>query len=163
VVIILMGVAGSGKTTVGRIIASRLGWQFADGDNYHSAANIEKMANGIPLTDEDRTAWLESLRNLIADWLRAGQSALLACSALKQAYRNRLHVSSEVRLVYLRGTPKLLRERLHARAGHFMTEQMLESQLKTLEEPNDAVVVDINRSPEAIVSEVMTQLELTFK
>jgi gluconokinase len=160
-VIVLMGVSGSGKTTVGHLLASQLGWRFADADDYHPAANIGKMRNGIPLTDADRAPWLEGLRSLIANWLAAGNNAVLACSALKQAYREILRVSPDVRFVYLKGTPQLLNERLHARLGHFMTQRMLESQLAALEEPHDALVVDIAQSPEEIAAEVYARLELT--
>src|SRR5258708_24355433 len=117
-----MGVSGSGKTTVGQLLASQLGWEFADGDDYHPAANVEKMRNGIPLTDADRGPWLETLRGLIARWIGAGKNTVLACSALKRAYRERLLVGPEVRIGYLRGTPALLTQRLPARAGPFITE-----------------------------------------
>jgi gluconokinase len=164
-VILLMGVSGSGKTTVGQLLASDLGWDFADGDDYHSAANVEKMRHGTPLTDADRASWLETLRDLIARWTAAGTNAVLACSALKRTYRESLQVTPELRkdvqIVYLRGTPQLLQQRLHTRVGHFMTEQMLKSQLETLEEPEDAVVVDIARSPEEIVTGIRTRLSLT--
>src|ERR1700724_300293 len=109
VVILLMGVSGSGKTTVGQLLASQLGWEFADGDDYHPAANVEKMRNGIPLTDAARAPWLETLRARIAGWIAAKKNAVLACSALKRAYRERLRIGREVRVVYLRGTPELLR------------------------------------------------------
>jgi len=161
VVVLLMGVSGTGKTTVGHLLASELGWDFADGDDYHPAVNVEKMRNGIPLTDADREPWLKALRELIAVWIDAGRNAVLACSALKRVYRDRLRISPEVRLVYLRGTAELLRQRLHARHGHFMTERMLDSQLETLEEPEEsegAVVVDVDRSPAQIVEEIRAKL-----
>ncbi len=160
-VVLLMGVSGTGKTTVGHLLASELGWDFADGDDYHPAVNVEKMRNGIPLTDADREPWLKALRELIAVWIDAGRNAVLACSALKRVYRDRLRISPEVRLVYLRGTAELLRQRLHARHGHFMTERMLDSQLETLEEPEEsegAVVVDVDRSPAQIVEEIRAKL-----
>jgi gluconokinase len=160
VVILLMGVSGSGKTTVGQLLASQLGWEFADGDDYHPAANVEKMRNGIPLTDADRAPWLGTLRALIAGWIAAGKSAVLACSALKRAYRESLRVAPEVRVVYLRGTSQVLQQRLRARVGHFMTERMLESQIAALEEPEDAVVVDVDRSPAEIVGEIRARLGL---
>ncbi len=159
-VILLMGVSGSGKTTVGRLLASQLGWKFADGDDYHPAANVEKMRTGIPLTDADRAPWLSTLRALIADWIAAEKNAVLACSALKRSYREELQVAPQVQVVYLRGTPQLLHQRLHARSGHFMTEGMLESQLATLQEPENATVVDIGRSPEEIVNEIRARLAL---
>jgi gluconokinase len=161
-VILLMGVSGSGKTTVGQLLASQLGWEFADGDDYHPAANIEKMRSGIPLNDAERAPWLEALRVLIAGWITAGKNAVLACSALKGTYREILRLASDVRIVYLKGTPQLLQQRLHARVGHFMTERMLQSQLATLEEPQneDAVVVDISQPPAEIAAEIRAKLAL---
>ncbi len=161
-VILLMGVSGSGKTTVGQLLASQLGWEFADGDDYHPAANIEKMRSGIPLTDAERAPWLGALDALIAGWISAQRNAILACSALKRTYREILQITPDVRIVYLKGTPQLLQQRLHARVGHFMTERMLQSQLATLEEPEgeDAVVVDIAQLPAEIVQEARTKLAL---
>jgi gluconokinase len=160
-VLIIMGVAGSGKTTVGKLLASQLGWTFADADDYHSAANVEKMRTGIPLTDADRAPWLESLRSLIASWIAGETNAVLACSALKDDYRKRLLVSPEVHFVYLKGDRALLAERMRARHGHFMAERMLASQLETLEEPEDAVVVDVDMSPAQIVEEIRKRMALT--
>jgi gluconokinase len=156
-----MGVAGVGKTTVGKLLASQLGWKFADGDDYHPAGNLEKMRNGVPLTDADRAPWLEVLRSLIGEWVAEGKSAVLACSALKRAYRERLQVGPEVRVVHLKGEVALLQRRMRGRHGHFMTERMLESQLAALEEPEDAVVVDVDRSLEEIVAEIRRKLSLT--
>ena len=159
-VIVLMGVSGAGKTTVGQLLASQLGWQFADGDDYHPAVNVEKMRSGIPLTDADRAPWLETLRGLIVGWTAVGMNGVLACSALKRAYRERLRVEAEVQFVYLKGTPQILQQRLHARSGHYMTERMLASQLETLEEPEHAVVVDVDRPPAGIVAEICAKLAL---
>ena len=160
-ILLLMGVAGAGKTTVGKLLAAQLGWEFADADDYHSAANVEKMRHGIPLTDSDRAPWLEALRALISNWLTAHKNAVLACSALKQSYRDILRVSPEVRIVYLRVSAEVLHQRLRERHGHFMTEAMLQSQLADLEEPKDAVVIDGDATPATIVSELLAKLGLT--
>jgi gluconokinase len=119
------------------------------------------MRNGIPLSDADRGPWLKNLQALIADRNTSGKNAVLACSALKRAYREELRVTPEVRVVYLQGTVELLRQRLHERLGHYMTEAMLDSQLAALEEPGDAVTVNIDQAPVAIVSQIRTMLRLT--
>jgi gluconokinase len=156
-----MGAAGAGKTTVGKLLALQLAWPFADGDDYHPPANLEKMRNGIPLTDSDRAPWLEILCSLIAGWIQEGKSAVLACSALKRAYRERLRVGPEVKFVYLKGDPLLLQTRLNARHGHYMTARMLESQLAALEEPQCSFVVDVGHSPEEIAAEIRSKFALT--
>jgi gluconokinase len=155
-----MGVSGAGKTTVGQLLASELGWDFVDGDDCHPAGNVEKMRNGVPLTDTDRAPWLDTLRALIAGWIAAGTNVVLACSALKQAYRDTLQVSPEVQVVYLKGTPQLLRQRLRSRLGHFMTEQMLDTQLAALQEPEDALIINVDCSPAEIVAEIREKLSL---
>ena len=157
-IVLLMGVSGAGKTTVGTVLAAQLGWEFADADDYHPAANVEKMRNGIPLTDADREPWLESLRSLIVAWIAAGKSGVLACSALKQAYRDRLMVGASVRVVYLKADRELLRERLLLRRGHYMKEGMLESQIATLEEPADAIVLDARLSVTDTVREIRARV-----
>ena len=159
-IIILMGVSGSGKTTIGERLAQALGWPFYDGDQFHPPANVAKMQQGMPLTDEDRWPWLHALRTHIETWLQQGMSAVLACSALKQSYREALQVTPEVQFVYLKGTPQLLRQRLHERLGHFMTERLLDSQLAALEEPEDALIVDVHRSPAEIVADIREKLSL---
>lgn len=158
-----MGPAGSGKTTVGELLASQLSWEFADGDDFHPPANIEKMSRGIPLTDEDRLPWLQSIRDAMQQWQAQGKSVVVACSALKRSYRNMLEVDSnakDIKLVYLKGSYDLLLARLHSRAGHYMKEQMLASQLADLEEPTEALTIDVAESPEQIVSEIRNRLGL---
>jgi gluconokinase len=159
-----MGPAGSGKTTVGELLAAQLSWQFADGDGFHPPANIAKMSRGIPLTDQDRLPWLKSVREAIEQWRAQGKSVVLTCSALKRSYRDLLGVHSnakDVKLVYLKGTYNLLLERLHSRKGHYMKEEMLSSQLADLEEPgDDALTIDVAKSPEEIVSEICKGLSL---
>ncbi|MGA7506272.1 MAG: gluconokinase [Candidatus Sulfotelmatobacter sp.] len=159
-IVVIMGVVGAGKTTVGRLLAEQLGWQFADADDYHPPANIQKIRQGIPLNDEDRCPWLQRLRALIADWISQRHSAVLACSALKRGYRDELHIGPEVRFVYLRGSAELIAQRLHARHGHFADDQILASQFADLEEPESAVSVDIAQTPERIVAEIRQKLGL---
>ena len=155
-----MGPAGSGKTTVGELLASQLGWEFADGDSFHSPANIEKMSRGVPLDDHDRIPWLDAIHQAMEQWSAQRRNVVLACSALKKNYRERLQINSSVKLVYLKGTYDLLRQRLHARKGHYATEQILKSQFADLEEPADAITIDVARSPEEIVLEIRKQLAL---
>jgi gluconokinase len=159
-IIVVMGVSGSGKTTVGSLLASDLGWCFADADDYHSAENVEKMRMGIPLTDADRGPWLERLRARIVEWLKSGSNGVLACSALRQVYRDRLRVNKRVHFVFLRGARNLLSTRLLQRHDHYMKQSMLDSQLTTLEEPVDAVTVDAGLAPEKIVQQIRESLAL---
>lgn len=161
-VIVLMGVSGSGKTTVGRLLAAALGAEFAEGDSYHPPENVAKMARGIPLDDADRQPWLETLAGEIRGWLARGETAVLACSALKQLYRDILQGGRpEVRFVHLRGPEALIRARLEQRRGHYMPASLLASQFAALEPPTDALTVDISSTPEAIVEEILAQLSPT--
>ena len=158
-VILLMGVSGSGKTTVGRKLADELGWSFYEGDDFHSAASIEKMSRGIPLTDEDRGPWLEALRAVVDRAIERAENAVLACSALKASYRETLRGDhSEAVFIYLKAHPRLFAERLEHRAGHYAKKDLLPSQLATLEEPEDAVAVDASGTPGEIVAEIRRRL-----
>ena len=158
-VIVLMGVSGSGKTTVGRRLADALGAEFAEGDAYHPPANVEKMRNGIPLDDADREPWLERLSTEIGGWLEAGRNVVLACSALKQRYRDILKAGRpDVRFVYLRGSESQIHDRLARRRGHYMPASLLASQFAALEEPDDAITVDIGHPPDEIVTSILAGL-----
>ena len=157
---IVMGVTGSGKTRVGRLLAEQLGWTFGDADDFHPQSNVEKMERGIPLNDEDRGPWLGRLRIQITNWIANGQNAVLACSALKQTYRQELSVGPEVRFVYLRGSPELIAQRLRLRRGHFADEKILAGQFADLQEPEMAVTVDISQTPEKLVAEISEKLGL---
>ena len=155
-VILVMGVAGSGKSTVGQRLGEALGWPFIDGDDHHPPANVAKMSAGIPLDDEDRWPWLWRLHELMAEADRDGRSVVIASSALKQRYRDMLAGDlADVRVVYLRGDFDLLMERLSTRRGHFMKPQMLHSQMAALEEPDHALVLDVARPVDDIVTEVV--------
>jgi len=155
-IVVIMGVAGVGKTTVGRMLAGRLGWTFVDADDLHPAANIAKMARGEPLTDEDREPWLESIVRKLADLVARGESAVLACSALRHAFRERLRsAGNDVRFVYLRAPQDVIASRLRTRANHFFKPDLLQSQLDALEEPADALTVDASQSPESIVARIL--------
>ena len=160
-VLILMGPMGSGKTTIGKMLAAKLGWPFYDGDSFHPKENVEKMRAGIALTDEDRRLWLEKLRDNIQSWLKERQDTILACSALKQAYRDILGVDQKtVRTVYLKGSYQLLRKRIEGRQHPYMDKNLLRSQLDTLEEPEEGLRVDISATPEVIVHRIIQTLKL---
>lgn len=160
-IVVVMGVAGAGKTTVGQALAADLGWPFADADAFHSPASRAKMSAGIPLTDADRAPWLDRLAAWIAERLASGQTGVLACSALKQDYRRHLSGGrDEVLFVYLKADPALLADRLLHRQGHFAKVSLLESQLATLEEPREALVVDAAQTPGEIVRGVREAVPL---
>jgi gluconokinase len=158
-VVIVMGVAGSGKTTVGRLLAETAGCQFLDADTLHPAANIAKMSAGTPLTDDDRQPWLSALREQIVAAANGQHDLVVACSALKETYRAFLARGVPVEWAYLKGRPYVFRDRLRHRTGHFMTARLLTSQFDALEEPADAIVVDASQPPEAIVDEILTRLK----
>jgi gluconokinase len=161
VIIVIMGVTGAGKTTVGSLLAERLGWDFDDGDSFHPASNVEKMKAGVPLDDDDRRPWLESLQAEIERRNASGRNLVLACSALKREYRNLLAKGAAVNFVYLKGSAQLIAERLRKRRGHFADEKILAGQFADLEEPEDsAVVVGISEAPEEVVQTIREKLQV---
>jgi gluconokinase len=161
-VILLMGIAGAGKTTIGRQLAAALGWPFCDGDAYHSPASIEKLSRGIPLTDEDRGPWLARIHAAIREWVTRRESVVLACSVLKASYRRAVLDGhrDQVRIVYLKADRRLLRQRLAQRTGHFMGEALLASQCDILEEPADALVIDAREPAAVIVAQIRAALNV---
>ena len=165
-IVIVFGVSGAGKTTIGKLLAEQLGWQFYEADDFHPRANIEKMRSGRPLTDEDRWPWLERLREQITRSITAKDNAVLACSALKRAYRDRLRVSDDVTFVFLRGDYALIAEQLRHRRGHFMNPELLRSQFADLEqaEPDeDVLTTELGRTPQELVEDIKTKLRLAPK
>lgn len=160
-IILVMGVSGSGKTTVGQLLAKSLGWEFCDADALHPVANIKKMSCGIPLDDVDRKPWLGRLQQAIAQWLQEDKNMVLACSALKVAYRQILLQDKErIKLIYLKGDFKIIQERLKKRPDHYMSPELLQSQLDTLEEPSEAIYIDVSQPPEVVVREIKTKLRI---
>jgi carbohydrate kinase (thermoresistant glucokinase family) len=159
-IIIIVGVAGSGKTTIGSLLARELGWDFYDADDFHSESNRAKMSQGIALTDEDRASWLALLKDLIAQNIEKNTQIILACSALKNSYRNTLEVNEQVKFVHLQGTYKQIKTRLDNRTGHYMSASMLDSQFQTLEEPQNALTVDIKNTPQDILDIIRKGLNL---
>ena len=160
-IVIVFGVSGAGKTTIGKLLAEELGWRFYEADDFHSRANIEKMRSGLPLADEDRWPWLNLLREKITRSLTAKENAVLACSALKRAYRERSRVSDDVKFVFLRGNYALIERQLRRRRGHFMNPALLQSQFADLEEPEpdeDAITIELGRSPEELVEQIKARL-----
>jgi gluconokinase len=161
--VVIMGVSGSGKSTVAAMLARTLGWQYQEGDKLHPPANVEKMSGGTPLTDADRIPWLRKIAEKIDDWRGHGQSGVVTCSALKRAYRDIVAEGRpDVRVVYLKGSPELIRHRLANRSGHFMPSALLDSQFSILQEPSPderPIVVDIGGSPEEIVADIVRQLD----
>jgi gluconokinase len=162
--LVVMGVSGSGKSTVSERLAARLGWGYEDGDRFHPASNVAKMSAGHPLTDEDRGPWLQAIADEIDRLSASGKRAVIACSALKRAYRDKLvHGRDDVRIVFLDGTQDLIADRLAARKGHFMPSDLLASQFRTLERPTaneQPITVSIDAPVERIVDDIITQLNL---
>jgi gluconokinase len=158
-IVIVMGVAGAGKTTVGSRLAAALGCEFIDADDYHAASSVAKMRAGEPLADDDRWPWLARLNGMLQERAQRDADVVLACSALKASYRERLARGlADPQLVYLRGSPALIAARLARRGSHFMNPALLDSQFATLEEPRGAIVVEVDATPEALVGEIRTRL-----
>ena len=160
-IVVLMGVTASGKTTIGTKLAALQHWEYAEGDDYHSEANKAKMHAGIPLTDADRTPWLAALHEVLMGWYRSGTSGVLACSALRQAYRDELSAgipSAALRFVLLEVPREVLEHRMAERKGHYMSPALLDSQIATLEMPRDAIRVAGDLPPDAVVQEIMAAL-----
>ena len=157
-IIVVMGVTGVGKTTIGSAVAQHLGYAFEDADAYHSAANIEKMSHGIPLTDADRLPWLESMNAMLHRYASNNQGVVLACSALKQSYRDLLGKDLEITWIYLKASPEAIRERIEHRHGHFAKEDLLKSQFETLEEPQGVIVVDADPPEQTVISDTLAKV-----
>ena len=157
-IVVVMGVAGSGKSTIGTMLAAAFGCPFLEGDSLHDPANVEKMSRGIPLTDADRQPWLAAINARLRAASTRGEDLVAACSALTQASRSVLAAGVAIVWVYLKGSPDVLQSRLERRTGHYMKAGMLASQLDALEEPSDAIVADISQSPADIVQHILTEL-----
>jgi len=156
--VLIMGVTGSGKTTIGTLLSAAMGWPFYDADDFHSPANVRKMASGVPLTDEDRSPWLEELRVLISQCNERGENGILACSALKETYRRTLCADADVAVVYLKANRDLIRSRLERRSGHYMPQGLIESQFGDLKEPQDCIIIDGGWPPEQIIGSICSQI-----
>jgi len=159
-IVLVMGTTGAGKTTVGKLLAQNLGWTFLDADDFHPAANIEKMKQGIPLTDADRVPWLAAMHAELTRQSAAGKDCVLACSALKKTYRDTLAAGLDVKTVYLKGSYEEMKAHILGRHGHFAGEGILAGQFADLEEPQDAIVVSVSHPPKEIVAEVRGKLKL---
>ena len=161
---IVMGVAGCGKSTVGKLLADTLGWKYIEGDEYHPEENVKKMSSGIPLNDDDRYGWLVSLRTEIEKAKVKGESIVLGCSALKEKYRAILRKNDDdITFVFLKGSFEIIQQRLEKRAHHFMKAGMLQSQFDALEEPADALVCEVTMTPEEIVHHVLNKMHISTK
>ena len=157
-IIVLMGVTGSGKSTVGKLLAGQLGWKFFEGDDFHSPANIEKLRRAEPLNDADRRPWLEAIREVIRAAIDRGENAVIACSALKESYRRMLQIREQVSFVYLKASIALIQDRLKNRTGHFMNPHLVQSQFDTLEAPEEALQIDAGSTPAEIVQIIRNRL-----
>ncbi|MBS1840474.1 MAG: gluconokinase [Acidobacteria bacterium] len=157
-IVLVMGTTGSGKTTIGALLAKKLGWTFLDADDFHPAANIAKMKQGTPLNDADRVPWLAAIHKKLAQLKEEGKSGVLGCSALKQSYRDTLGAGLDMRIVYLKGTYEEMRAHILARHGHFAGEGILAGQFRDLEEPKDAIVVSVALAPDQIVQTILREL-----
>lgn len=157
-----MGVSGSGKTTIGKALAADLGWKFLEGDEFHPAENVEKMRSGVPLDDQDRRPWLQAMRNRVDEACERNENVILACSALKDEYRDFLELNDPecVDFVYLQGSIELIQQRLHERRGHFMDPALLQSQFAALEPPDGAIEVNVSPPPDVIAAEIRRKLSL---
>ena len=155
---LVMGTTGSGKTTVGEMVAAQLHWTFLDADNFHSAANVEKMRQGIPLTDEDRASWLVAMHAELVKRNATGENIVLACSALKQKYRDEIGAGLDMKVVYLKGDYATMAAHIAARHGHFAGEGILAGQFRDLEEPKNAIVMDVTKPLKVIVAEIVKNL-----
>ena len=159
-IIVITGVTGSGKTTIGKLLASELRWKFYEGDDFHPPANIDKLKGGEPLDDQDRLPWLTGIRDAIRAAIDQGENAVIACSALKESYRRMLRISPEVIMIHLQADPELIENRLKHRTRHFMNPALVRSQFETLEEPQAALQIDAGLSPEEIVRLIRVRLSL---
>ena len=157
-IVVVMGVAGSGTTTVGTMLADAMDCPFLEGDSLHSAANVEKMSHGVPLTDDDRAPWLAAIHAHLLDSFTRGECLVVGCSALKQSYRTLLADGIPIIWIYLKGSAALIRSRLQHRTGHYMKADMPASQVEALEEPSDALIVDVSQPPETIVEDILAEL-----
>ena len=160
-ILVLFGVSGSGKTTIGRLLAQELDWNFYDADDFHPTSNVEKMRQGLPLADADRWPWLERLRELLTQGIARKEELILACSALKEEYRKYLHINDEIKWIFLKGEYQLIADRIQDRRGHFMNPNLLRDQFEVLEEPRgNAVVIDIAADPTTIVERIRNKLRI---
>jgi len=161
VILVLFGVSGSGKTTIGRLLAQELDWNFYDADDFHPTSNVEKMRQGLPLAEADRWPWLERLRELLTQGIARKEELILACSALKEEYRKYLHINDEIKWIFLKGEYQLIADRIQDRRGHFMNPNLLRDQFEVLEEPRgNAVVIDIAADPTTIVERIRNKLRI---